>query len=144
MIEDTDGESTKIEDFIRTVAPGPIHLFFGCRNENDYLYRDVLENRVRDGTLTVLETAFSRKEGKAKVYVTDKIRERGQEIAELLMRGGGYVFICGDGNHMAKDVHKTLVEILVTYEDEIEDVDAAEEVIEDLKFRRRFTLDIWS
>ena len=82
------------------------------------------------------------------MYVTDKIRERGCEIADLLLNRGAYLYICGDGNSMAKDVHRTIVELLVSnghrFGEVIDNDEAAEEIIEDLKFRRRFVLDIWS
>ena len=77
-----------------------------------------------------------------KVYVTHKIRKRGQEITDLLLREGGYLYVCGDGNHMAKDVHEALRESIMQYSDlGEEDVD---NFLQDLKARRRYVLDIWS
>ena len=46
-----------------------------------------------DGTLTKLETAFSRVTDK-KVYVQHRLLEHGAKICELLM-GGAYFFVCG-------------------------------------------------
>jgi sulfite reductase alpha subunit-like flavoprotein len=40
---------------------GEAWLFFGCRTaDEDYLYREEFEAMAADGTLTKLETAFSR------------------------------------------------------------------------------------
>ena len=50
--------------------------------------------------------------------------------------------MCGDGNHMAKDVHRALVDALTEHGDMGEA--EAEELLKDLKARRRYALDIWS
>jgi methionine synthase reductase len=134
-------EQSAIESYMNNVNPGPIWLFFGCRNEDDFLFKDTLENYLERKTLTVLETAMSRI-GPSKVYVTHKLRERSKDIVRLLLDEGAYLYICGDGNHMAKDVHSAIIDALVTEKEMTKD--AAEAIIHELKFRRRFVLDIWS
>jgi sulfite reductase (NADPH) flavoprotein alpha-component len=52
------------------------------------------------------------------------------------------VYICGDGNHMAKDVNLALKEVLGEYGNLSEG--EVEEVVEGMKLRRRYVLDIWS
>src|SRR5690349_17977062 len=47
---------------------GEAHLYYGCRNEVDYIYREELEQYERDEVVT-LHTAFSREEGVPKTYV---------------------------------------------------------------------------
>lgn len=86
---------------------------------------------------------FQEKKGSEKVYVTDKIIQRGKELSKLLVEDGGYLYICGDGNNMAKDVQKSLVQIIVDHNEGMT-TDKAEDMIADLKLRRRFVLDIWS
>ncbi|MDQ0175546.1 putative ferric reductase [Bacillus chungangensis] len=44
---------------------GEAHLYFGCRNESDFIYREEFEQDERVGIVT-LYTAFSRVEGTAK------------------------------------------------------------------------------
>lgn len=122
---------------------GDVHLFFGCRDENDYLFKAALEKKVADGVLTSLDVAMSRVAAE-KVYVTDKIRARSSEVAELISRRGGHIFICGDGNHMAKDVHKAIVEALVTSSADAMAEDEAEEYLQEMKDSDRYVLDIWS
>jgi sulfite reductase alpha subunit-like flavoprotein len=63
-------------------------------------------------------------------------------VAEFILKRGGYVYICGDGSGMAKDVTKVLVEVLSEHGGL--PVREAEAVLADMKTRRRFVLDIWS
>ena len=91
-------------------------MFFGCRTEQDFLYRKELEEYLVDESLATLDVAMSRvKPGGEKVYVTHKLKERGAEIAKLVIEEGAYIYVCGDGNHMAKDVHKALIDALVEF-----------------------------
>lgn len=139
---DLPTESTSTVDcFISSLNPGPVHLFHGCRDENDYLFQDSLERWLLDGILTSLEVAMSRK-AQEKVYITHRLRDRGEEIAGLLLRDGASIYVCGDGNTMAKDVHVALKEILRAHGglSEVE----AEEYLQGMKSRRRYVLDIWS
>ena len=90
-------------------------LFFGCRHpDEDYLYRDEFEAYAGDGTLSKLETAFSRVSGQPKTYVQHRLREMGERVHGI-MEQGGTVYICGDGAHMAKDVRAALADILVKH-----------------------------
>ena len=92
----------------------PMWLFFGDRNEKtDFLYREELEGFKEAGTLTKLDTAFSRDQ-KEKIYVQDRMRENGQEFYDWLELGAA-LFVCGDAKHMAHDVDLALREIVRTY-----------------------------
>jgi sulfite reductase alpha subunit-like flavoprotein len=75
-------------------------------------------------------------------YVTHKLRERGAEIAHLLLHQGAYMYVCGDGNHMAKGVSGAVLEALVQHGDMSEEEAAM--LLQDLKCRRRYLQDIWS
>mmetsp|Transcript_770 Transcript_770/g.765 ORF Transcript_770/g.765 Transcript_770/m.765 type:complete len:799 (+) Transcript_770:68-2464(+) len=134
-------EGNRIDEFIQHVQPGDIHLYFGCRNEEDWIFRESMEMRLDEGTLTVLETALSRI-GPEKVYVTHKLKSRGKELTDLILESNAYVYICGDGCHMAKDVTNTLMQII----EENSNLTQAEiqKLFESMKQRRRFLLDIWS
>ena len=63
-------------------------------------------------------------------------------MADSILIHGGYVYICGDGNHMAKDVTKVLVEILSEHGNI--PPKEAQAVLDNMRARRRFVLDIWS
>lgn len=87
---------------------GPAHLFFGCRNsKHDYIYQAELEDLKAQRGFTRLHTAFSR-EGPKKVYVQHRLEEH-ESVLWPLIENGGYVYVCGEAKHMAKDVHKVLL-----------------------------------
>ena len=140
--EDLPVECGGVSAFIQTVEPGPIYLFFGCRDENDYLYRSELEEYLCTRTLTELDVAMSRV-GPEKVYVTHKLRERGAEMARLILDDAACIYICGDGNHMAKDVYASIKAILVEHGNGMTE-ESVEALLQDMKLRRRYILDIWS
>ena len=77
-------------------------LFFGCRHKDaDFIYEDELLGWARSGTLTALETAFSRDSAK-KVYVQDLLRQKAETVKGLI-DAGAHVYVCG-GTTMGADV----------------------------------------
>jgi len=60
-------------------------LFFGCRDETEFLYQEELRKWQKDGALE-LHVAFSRKPGQPKVYVQELILQEGARLAELVRR----------------------------------------------------------
>lgn len=138
---DLPSESNDVDDYIQGICPGSISLFFGCRNENDYIFRHDLEYYLSKEILTKLEVAFSRVTNE-KVYVTHKLQENSIEVNDLIINKGAYLYICGDGNNMAKSVFDTLRTILMTQQGWSSE--EAEEYLEDMKTKRRYLLDIWS
>jgi sulfite reductase (NADPH) flavoprotein alpha-component len=93
-----------------TKASGRSWLFFGHQHEaTDFYYRDEFTGMLANKTLTRLSTAWSR-DGAAKVYVQDRMREAGPELWSWL-KTGAHFYVCGDAQRMAKDVETALVEI---------------------------------
>src|SRR5690606_8019071 len=85
-------------------------LFFGHQREaTDYFYCDELHAFLTQGTLSKLSTAWSR-DGDAKVYVQDRMRENAAELWAWL-QDGAHFYICGDAKRMAKDVEAALIDI---------------------------------
>lgn len=85
-------------------------LFFGdWTEEGEYYYRDEMESWKEKGVLDRHDLAWSR-QGSEKVYVQHLMKKNGEEIWNWI-DGGGYFYVCGDKNYMAKDVHTTLIEI---------------------------------
>mmetsp|Transcript_3458 Transcript_3458/g.10727 ORF Transcript_3458/g.10727 Transcript_3458/m.10727 type:complete len:703 (-) Transcript_3458:36-2144(-) len=118
---------------------GDAILFFGCRHpDQDFIYREELDEHLADGSLTQLVTAFSR-EHQHKVYVQHQMKLWADPIYKILQEG--HVYICGDGRSMSKAVHRQLVEILIEkggYTDE-----SAEAYLSEMENKARFQLDVW-
>lgn len=122
-----------------STTAGSVEVFFGCRHENhDYLYREELKALSEEGVIDHLHTAFSR-DGAKKEYVQDlmKTKETSERLAESILNGNGRVYVCGDGNHMGRDVQAAIAELLSPQVD-------GKEYVETMKRDGRFLLDIWS
>jgi sulfite reductase (NADPH) flavoprotein alpha-component len=96
-----------------TGAPGANWLFFGeQRASSDFYYQDELSQMMKEGTLTRLDTAFSRDQDH-KIYVQHRLLERAVEVWDWLQKGA-HVYVCGDAKRMAKDVDAALRQICQT------------------------------
>ncbi|BAO00138.1 sulfite reductase [NADPH] flavoprotein alpha-component [Candidatus Pantoea carbekii] len=99
---------------IKDKAIGKNWLFFGNPHfTEDFLYQLEWQKYVRDGLLTNIDLAWSRDQLE-KVYVQDKIREKGDEVWHWI-KEGAHLYVCGNAKHMAKDVEHILLEILVKH-----------------------------
>ncbi|MEM9605504.1 MAG: assimilatory sulfite reductase (NADPH) flavoprotein subunit [Pseudomonadota bacterium] len=86
-------------------------LFFGNPHfRQDFLYQVELQNYLKSGLLTRLSVAFSRDQNE-KVYVQDRLVEQGEDVYAWLEEGA-HLYVCGDANRMAKDVHQALITVL--------------------------------
>jgi sulfite reductase (NADPH) flavoprotein alpha-component len=94
-----------------TGAAGRNWLVFGHRHyTHDFLYQLELQDWLKGGVLTRLDVAFSRDQPE-KRYVQNALWEaRGDLYAWL--KDGAALYVCGDANAMAKDVHAMLLRIL--------------------------------
>ncbi|WP_030582080.1 bifunctional nitrate reductase/sulfite reductase flavoprotein subunit alpha [Streptomyces anulatus] len=115
-------------------------LFFGEQHRaTDFYYREELDALSRAGTLTRLDTAFSRDQ-RAKVYVQDRMREHGAQLWSWL-RDGAHLYVCGDASRMAKDVDRALRDIAVAHGGL--DPDAAAAQVKQLASDRRYVRDVY-
>ncbi|CAB3402599.1 unnamed protein product [Caenorhabditis bovis] len=120
---------------------GEMHLYYGCRHpDHDYIYRDELEDFVKDGVLTHLECAFSRLSDK-KVYVQDKLWETKDRVWDAI-NNGAHVYVCGDARNMARDVQATLLKIFREVGAKSES--DAQAFFKDLEKSKRYQADVWS
>ncbi|MFD7461894.1 MULTISPECIES: bifunctional nitrate reductase/sulfite reductase flavoprotein subunit alpha [unclassified Streptomyces] len=118
----------------------PNWLFFGEQHRaTDFYYEEELAAFLADGTLTRLDTAFSRDQ-RAKVYVQDRMREHGPLLWSWL-RDGARFYVCGDASRMAKDVDDALREIAVVHGGLAEDEAAA--YVEQLAADKRYVRDVY-
>lgn len=103
-----------VQERRETGARGRNWLFFGNRHfTSEFLYQLEWQAALRDGSLHRLDLAFSR-DGASKLYVQQRLREQGRELYAWL-QDGAHLYVCGDANHMAKDVHAALIEVAIAH-----------------------------
>jgi sulfite reductase (NADPH) flavoprotein alpha-component len=123
-----------------TGAQGKNWLFFGHqRSDCDFFYSDELNAMKTSGLLTRLSLAWSR-DGTKKFYVQDRMREVGRELWTWLAEGAN-IYICGDAKRMAKDVERTLVDIVAQFG--ARSTDEAVSFVGELKKKGRFQQDVY-
>ncbi|REK76762.1 bifunctional cytochrome P450/NADPH--P450 reductase [Paenibacillus paeoniae] len=122
------------------VSLGEAHLYFGCRNAADYLYREELEAYAREGIVT-LHTAYSRMEGQPLCYVQHLMERHGEDLMRLFA-SGAKLFVCGDGSRMAPEVEAALrVAYSQVYN---KDARAAADWFNRLEEEGRYAKDVWA
>ncbi|AWB44626.1 NADPH--cytochrome reductase [Paenibacillus sp. CAA11] len=119
---------------------GKAHLYFGCRNDQDFIYRKELNDYQEQGLVT-LHTAFSRGKGLPKVYVQHLMEQDAEQIIRVLDQGGR-LYICGDGSAMAPDVEATLRRAYSSVHGA--DEQAAREWLNRLQANGYYAKDVWA
>jgi sulfite reductase (NADPH) flavoprotein alpha-component len=123
-------------------AKGKTWLFFGDQHQaTDFLYRDEIEEFLRDGTLTRLDTAFSRDQAE-KMYVQHRMLEHAAELFRWLEEGACF-YVCGDATRMAKDVDAALHQIIHSRMRGSGTVDDASEYMKRLRDEKRYLRDVY-
>ena len=116
---------------------GPALLIAGCRrSDHDRIYGDEWDAWQADGVVEV-DWGYSREPGQPRQYVQDRIAARADRIGELLEQGA-YVYICGDGAHMAPAVRTAIGEILTGGDG------SADDAITALTEEHRYHEDVWA
>jgi sulfite reductase (NADPH) flavoprotein alpha-component len=123
-----------------TGATGKSWLFFGDRRRaTDYLYGEELQGFLADGVLTRLDLAFSR-DGAAKDYVQHHMLADAASLYAWLEEGA-YFYVCGDAEHMARDVDRALHEVIATAGGK--SADDAHTYVNDLIRSHRYVRDVY-
>ena len=121
-------------------ATGRNWLVFGARHfASEFLYQVEWQDAVRRGLLHRVDLAFSR-DRTPRAYVQDRLREAGAELYSWLQRGA-HLYVCGDAEHMAPDVHAALLAIGQQHGGL--DRDAAEAWLRRLADERRYLRDVY-
>ena len=121
-------------------AGGKNWLFFGNPHfTDDFLYQVEWQRYVKDGLLTNIDLAWSRDQ-EHKIYVQDKLREKGAELWNWINEGA-HIYVCGDANRMAKDVEQVLLEVVAEFGGM--DIETADEFLSELRVERRYQRDVY-
>ena len=94
---------------------------------------------VEDGTLTRLDTAFSRDQER-KVYVQDRMREHAADLYRWL-EDGAFFYVCGDASRMAKDVEIALLDAIAAGANATPE--KAAEYLAEMKKQKRYQRDVY-
>jgi len=113
-------------------------LFFGCRSENDYLYK----NELQGYNLKHLHVAFSRKQGQKKTYVQHLIEKQSKNVFNLLSQGA-YIYVCGDASQMAPDVQRAFTQVIMK-EGNVSSIEEAQLQINQMLDNGRYCQDVWA
>ena len=129
-----------MEERAETGVAGKSWLFYGDRRfRTDFLYQVEWQRWLQDGVLTRMDVAFSRDTAN-KVYVQHRMMEKSADLYAWL-QDGATVYVCGDKDHMAKDVHETLIAIVE--KEGGRSREAAEAFIADLQQQGRYLRDVY-
>jgi benzoyl-CoA 2,3-dioxygenase component A len=79
--------------FVAGENAGKLMLFFGARSPGELPYFGPLSKLPKE--FIDINFGFSRVPGEPKRYVQDLLRERGADVARLLMDDNTYVYLCG-------------------------------------------------
>lgn len=121
-------------------AAGDNWVFFGSQHFRTDFYYQTDWLRWRDeGLLTRMDAAFSRDQ-EEKVYVQDKLREAGAEVFDWIENGAS-IYVCGDANAMAADVHDALAGVIAKHGDRSADDAAA--YLKALQKEKRYQRDVY-
>jgi sulfite reductase (NADPH) flavoprotein alpha-component len=103
-----------VQERVATGARGRNWLIFGARHlARDFLYQLEWQRALKRGALARIDLAFSR-DGGRRAYVQQRIAEAGRELHEWL-EGGATLYVCGDANRMAPDVHAALAAVIAEH-----------------------------
>ncbi|UVK76872.1 MAG: sulfite reductase, flavoprotein subunit [Sodalis sp. Fle] len=120
-------------------ALGHNWLFFGNLHlTDDFLYQVEWQRYVKEGVLTQIDVAWSRDQ-ENKVYVQDKLQEKGDEVWRWIQRGA-YIYVCG-ANCMALGVEQTLMTLVAEHGGM--DFEQASEFLSELRVERRYQRDVY-
>jgi sulfite reductase (NADPH) flavoprotein alpha-component len=89
-------------------------LFFGEQHfRSQFLYQTEWQEALKKGELHRISLAFSRDQAE-KIYVQQRLREAGKDVYAWL-QGGAHIYVCGEAQRMAPDVHAALIDIITTH-----------------------------
>ena len=113
-------------------------LFGNPHSRSDFLYQLEWQDALKHGALHRLDLAFSRDQ-ENKLYVQDRLRERGRELYAWL-DSGAHLYVCG-ATAMGKGVHAALVEVVAEHGGK--SAEDAEDFLDTLQQQGRYARDVY-
>ena len=121
-------------------AGGKSWLVFGERSfHTDFLYQTEWQDFLKTGVLARMNVAFSR-DRLPKTYVQHRLREHARDVYAWLEEGA-HLYVCGDANNLAPDVHAALRDIL--QQEGSGGGLAADEYLDSLQRDHRYHIDVY-
>lgn len=71
------------------------------------------------------------------------LREQKEEVRGLIVEGGAYIYVCGDAKRMARDVWRTIVQVVAGDARFNGDCGSAQSYLGGLKSGGRWLEDVW-
>lgn len=120
-------------------SSGKNWLFFGERHRStEFFYEDDWTWWVKGQSLR-LSLAFSRDQDQ-KIYVQHRIVEEGADFYKWIEQGAS-IYVCGDANHMAKDVEEAILQVIQQHGGL--DIVQAKQFLKQLRADKRYLRDIY-
>eukprot|EP00403_Amphidinium_massartii_P040736 CAMPEP_0178437148 /NCGR_PEP_ID=MMETSP0689_2-20121128/34821_1 /TAXON_ID=160604 /ORGANISM="Amphidinium massartii, Strain CS-259" /LENGTH=1806 /DNA_ID=CAMNT_0020059297 /DNA_START=173 /DNA_END=5593 /DNA_ORIENTATION=+ len=119
---------------------GPMALFFGARNRQEYSYEEDFDEHHKEGVLTEIHLALSR-EQKEKIYVTHRLQQQKQLIYEMIHEGNGNLYLCGPGGNVPPQVRKAVIDAIRDCGGHSQEY--AEKYVEEMQISGRYNVEAW-
>lgn len=128
---------------INGVGWGKMILYFGCRQKNvDELYRNEIDQMLKENVIAEYHPAYSREPNQKKMYVQDIMEKNGESLFDLIINKNGHFYVCGDVR-MAADVTQMLEQQLVNHSNSKLNLQDAKDYLHLMKENIRFHEDIF-
>ncbi|KAL9643945.1 hypothetical protein ABK040_005414 [Willaertia magna] len=91
-----------------TIKFGKSILFYGVRDENDLMYKQEIDEALKEGLISDVFLAYSTSE---KRFVSHLILEQKELIIEYLLKGNANLYLCGGVHGFGESVYNSIQEI---------------------------------
>merc|ERR1712190_569808 len=119
---------------------GPMALFFGARNRQEYSYEAEFDAYHVEGVLTNIQLALSR-EQKEKIYVTHRLQQQKQLVYDLIHEKDGNLYLCGPGGNVPPQVRQAVVDAIRECGGHSNEY--AEKYVENMQINGRYNVEAW-
>lgn len=119
---------------------GPMALFFGARNRQEYSYEAEFDAYHEEGVLSNIVLALSR-EQKEKIYVTHRLQQEKQLVYDLIHEKEGNLYLCGPGGNVPPQVRQAVIDAI--HDCGGHSKEYAEKYVENMQINGRYNVEAW-